>query len=42
MKKRYPMKKSKSKKVFRKAADITHSFNKQDQRPGLKRGGIRL
>jgi len=42
MKKRYPMKKRKSKALFSRTADQTHMFNKTDRRPGLKRGGVRL
>lgn len=40
MQKRFPMKKSKSKRLFRKTSDQTHRFNKG--RAGLKRGGVRL
>lgn len=42
MQKRYGVRKGKSKRLFRKTADQTHRFNRQDQRPGLKRGGTRL
>jgi len=40
MQKRNKMRKRVSRKIFSKTADRTHMFNKE--RPGLKRGGIRL
>jgi len=40
MKKRSQMRKSTSRKLFRKTSDQTHMFNKTGA--GLKRGGTRL
>lgn len=42
MRKRFKLKKSISKKIFRNSVDQIHKFNKQGSSNSLKRGGHRM